>query len=198
MDHQMQQARNVGLEALRRRGFGRRGLGVGGQIGPRGQKGMGSSRAAPRPAPISSRCRRIQGSPQLRKSQLRQGSGTASGRLFSRRIEGNLGLGDEFRPRIGMIDGPARASLPKRTISALQECALCSSSPTVFSWSVWLAANFRKVVRARQHRLDHDWFADWWPERRCPRSHRSSMTRQARRGRDSPDPERPNLTPSGR
>ena len=32
MDHQMQQARNVGLEALRCRGFGRRGLGVGGQI----------------------------------------------------------------------------------------------------------------------------------------------------------------------
>ena len=32
MNHQMQQARNVGLEALRFRGFVRRGLGVGGQI----------------------------------------------------------------------------------------------------------------------------------------------------------------------
>ena len=30
--------------------------------------------------------------------------------------------------------------------------------------------------------------ADWWPERRCPRFARSSMTRPARRGRDSSDP----------
>ena len=34
MDHQMQQARNVGLEALRRCGLVGRGRGVGGQIGP--------------------------------------------------------------------------------------------------------------------------------------------------------------------
>ena len=33
MDHQMQKPRNVGLEALRRCSFGRRGLGVGGQVG---------------------------------------------------------------------------------------------------------------------------------------------------------------------
>ena len=32
MNHQMQQARNVGLEALRVRGFVRRGVGVGGQV----------------------------------------------------------------------------------------------------------------------------------------------------------------------
>ena len=37
MDHQMQQARNVGLEALGLGGFVRRGLGVGGQMGPRWQ-----------------------------------------------------------------------------------------------------------------------------------------------------------------
>ena len=36
MDHQMQQARNVGLEALGR-GFGGRGLGVGGQVEPLGE-----------------------------------------------------------------------------------------------------------------------------------------------------------------
>ena len=34
MDHQMQKARNIGLEALRRGGFVRRGLGVGGQFWP--------------------------------------------------------------------------------------------------------------------------------------------------------------------
>ncbi len=33
MDHEMQQARNVGLEALGR-GFGGRGLGVSGQVNP--------------------------------------------------------------------------------------------------------------------------------------------------------------------
>jgi hypothetical protein len=32
MNHQMQQARNIGLETLRGRGFVRRGLGVGGQF----------------------------------------------------------------------------------------------------------------------------------------------------------------------
>ena len=34
MDHEMQQARNVGLEALRAGGFAGRGLGVGGQVNP--------------------------------------------------------------------------------------------------------------------------------------------------------------------
>ncbi len=32
MDHEVQQARNVGLEALRAGGFAGRGLGVGGQV----------------------------------------------------------------------------------------------------------------------------------------------------------------------
>ncbi len=45
MDHEMQQARNVGLEALRGRGFGRRGLGVGGQRGPLGNDDWGDGRA---------------------------------------------------------------------------------------------------------------------------------------------------------
>ena len=45
MDHQMQQARDVGLEALRLGCFGRRGLGVGGQMGP--LCNHGGARAAP-------------------------------------------------------------------------------------------------------------------------------------------------------
>ena len=46
VDHQMQKPRNVGLEALRRRGFGRRGLGVGGQVCASCQNGKGTGRAS--------------------------------------------------------------------------------------------------------------------------------------------------------
>ena len=61
MNHQMQQARNVGLEALRFRGFARRGVGVGGQVwassvvvatvvscGERGERSRSSLIATPR------------------------------------------------------------------------------------------------------------------------------------------------------